>query len=143
MPRTSAIHNRGPAQVHTIDNDVILLRLVDLKKLGPGITDMLRNTALRPGEIEGDMPWFLDGYVTVDQPRDMQMSLALVEATKGFAIARTDSGEILATFERNELVRASDIADRARAEIAVNILTSESDEDVEPEAEVTAEPSAE
>lgn len=125
MATTRGLEHRGPAQVHSIDRDVILLRKVDFKRLGVNIVEMLKVTALRPGEYEGDQPWFLEGYVSVDQPRDFAMSKALLEATKGFAIARTDTGEVVATFARDQLERASGIAERARAEVAVNILAAE------------------
>src|SRR4029077_12487612 len=92
------------------------------------LVDMLRNTPLRPAEPEGDMPWFMDGYVAAEQPRDYQMSVALLEATEGFAIARTDTGSILAEFETKDLVRASEIASQAKAENAVAILLNQSEE---------------
>jgi hypothetical protein len=126
-----AVKHRGPAQIHALDNDVILLRQVDFKRLGPNIVDMLRRTDLRPGEKEGDMPWFLDGYVSVEQPRDMPMSEALLKATIGYALARTDTGEILAEFERDQFARASKIQEKSQSELAVQILL----EDEEGEAE--------
>jgi hypothetical protein len=126
-----AVKHRGPAQIHALDNDVILLRQVDFKRLGPNIVDMLRRTDLRPGEKEGDMPWFLDGYVSVEQPRDMPMSEALLKATIGYALARTDTGEILAEFERDQFARASKIQEKSQSELAVQILL----EDEEGEAD--------
>lgn len=121
----NSIKHQGPAQQHVVDKDVILLRKVDFKRLGVNVVDMLRSTDLRPGEKEGDRPWFLEGYVSNDQPRDYQMSVALMKNTLGFALARTDTGEILHEFERNQLERASKIADRAKAELAVEILLAE------------------
>jgi len=119
---TTSIRHRGPAQKRVLDGEVILLRKVDFKKLGRNIVDMLRVTNLRAGEPEGDMPWFLDGYIAAEQPRDYMISVALLEATQGFAIARTDTGDILAEFETKELARASEIATTARVEMAVDIL---------------------
>lgn len=125
MAETRGIKHKGPAQNRVLDNDVILLRKVDFKKLGPGIVGMLQVTNLRAGEPEGDFPWFLDGYVAAEQPRDIGISRALLDATEGFAIARTDSGKILAEFETSDLVRASRIAESAKAEMAVNIMVEE------------------
>ena len=122
MASTTSIRHRGPAQKRVLDGEVILLRKVDFKKLGRNIVDMLRVTNLRAGEPEGDMPWFLDGYIAAEQPRDYMISVALLEATQGFAIARTDTGDILAEFETKELARASEIATTARVEMAVDIL---------------------
>jgi len=118
-----SIKHKGPAQNRVLDNDVILLRKVDFKKLG-GVVGILQVTNLRPGTPEGDMPWFLDGYVAAEQPRDIGVSRALLEATEGFAIARTDSGEIIANFKTSDLVKASRIAQSAKAELAVNIMVA-------------------
>jgi len=127
VARAKAIHNRGPAQKRVLDSDVILLRKVNFKKLGAGFVDLLRYTPLRPGEPEGDMPWFPDGYIAAEQPRDYLVSVAILGATKGFAIARTDTGEILAEFETKDLERASNIASKAKAELAVAVMLSEGD----------------
>ncbi len=129
------INHRGPAQTRVLDNDVILLREVSFRKLGAGITDMLRQTHLRAGEPEGDQPWFAEGYVAAEQPRDYMISVALLEATTGFAIARTDNGEILAHFEVKEYGKAADIASKARIDMAVNIMMDEG-APVGPEEEV-------
>jgi hypothetical protein len=128
MP-SSAVKHRGPAQVHALDNDVILLRQVDFKRLGGGLVEDLRRTDLRPGEKEGDMPWFLDGFVSADQPRDLMMSEALLRATVGYALARTDTGEILAQFERDQYGKASEVAAKAKPELMVNVLLEEEEAD--------------
>ncbi len=130
MVRTNSIQHRGPAQIHVTDNDVILLRQVDFKRLGPGLTDMLRNTHITPGTPEGDMPWFMEGYIAVDQPRDINMSMAILEATLGFAIARVDTGEVLAQFERNQFERATKVASNSKASYAVGLQMED-----EPEAD--------
>ncbi len=131
MAKASGIQHKGPAQKRVLDNDVILLREVNFKKLGPGLTDTLRTTHLRAGEPEGDQPWFVDGFVAAEQPRDYNMSVALLNATLGFAIARTDNGEILAQFPVNEYVKAADIANKAKIDMAVNILMGEDDAQLE------------
>lgn len=133
-----AIKHRGPAQVHTLDNDVILLRQVDFKRLGANLVSILRTTDLRPGEKEGDMPWFLEGFVSVDHPRDLEMSRAILNATLGFGIARTDTGEVLATFERDQFERASKIAAKSQAQTAVQILMEEEDEEDDLESQVSS-----
>lgn len=136
MARQANIHQRGPAQRRVLDGDVILLRKVNFKKLGAGMVDRLRNTNLRAGEPEGDMPWFLDGYIAAEQPRDYLVSVALLGATKGFAIARTDTGDILAEFGTGDLVRASKIADSAKAELAVDVMLREEDRPSDDEDEM-------
>lgn len=119
--RTSSVKYRGPAQVRVIDRDVILLRKVDFRVLGAGMVERIANTALRPKEYEGDQPWFHDGYVAGEQPRDAMLSEAIMRATTGFAIARTDSGEILAEFGKDEVVRASEITSSAKVQLAIDV----------------------
>lgn len=131
MPTTRAIKHRGPAQTRVLDRDVILLRKVNFKSLGRNFVDTLASTNLRAGEPEGDMPWFMDGYVAAEQPRSYQESLALLDATEGFALARTDTGVILAEFGVDDYVKASDIAYNAKAEVAVNIMADAKKVEVE------------
>lgn len=127
---SSSIKHRGAAQIHALDDDLILLRQVDFKQLGSNVVDMLRNTDIRPGEKEGDQAWFLDGYITCNHPRDYQMSVELLGATTGYGIARTDTGEVLAEFEQNAYSKAAKVADRAHnAKTTVNILLDEEDEE--------------
>jgi hypothetical protein len=129
--RTSDVKHRGPQQVRVIDRDVILLRKVNTRKLGPGLMDRIASTSLRPKEYEGDQPWFMDGYVAGEQPRDALLSKAIMEATIGFAIARTDSGEILAEFGKDEVVRASQITETATVQLAIDVALSETAKDDE------------
>lgn len=128
----NSIQHRGAAQIHALDNDVILLRKVDFKRLGPNLTEMLRNTDIRPGEKEGDQAWFLEDYITVEHPRDYQMSVEILNATVGYGLARTDTGEVLAEFERDQFERASRVAAKSQnREVTVNILL---DDEAEAEA---------
>jgi len=118
-----------------LDGDVILLRKVNFRKMGAGIVDRLRKTALRPGEYEGDQPWFLEGYVAGEQPRDALISEAIMQNTTGFAIARTDSGDILTEFGKDDVVRAENVTHSARIELAVDVALKESAEQDEDEDE--------
>lgn len=127
--RTSSVKHRGPAQKRVIDADVILLRKVNFRKLGPGLVDRIASTALRPKEYEGDQPWFPDGYVAGEQPRDAMLSAAIMNATEGFAIARTDSGEILAEYGKNDVVKASEITRSAKVQLAFDVALDSKDEE--------------
>lgn len=132
---TTQTRHRGPAQKRVLDGDVILLRKVNFRKMGAGIVDRLRKTALRPGEYEGDQPWFLEGYVAGEQPRDALISEAIMQNTTGFAIARTDSGDILTEFGKDDVVRAENVTHSARIELAVDVALKESAEQDEDEDE--------
>jgi hypothetical protein len=123
------IKHRGPAQTRVLDNDVVLLRKLDVRRMGSALMEILYRTRLGGDIKEGDQDWFLDGYVAADQPRDAAMSQAIAENTIGFAIARSDNGEILATFPKNEFRRADEIARTARVELAVDIAMREFDDE--------------
>jgi hypothetical protein len=112
---------RGPAQRYVLDGDVILLRKINVRKVGANIMDMLARTNLRPGELEGDMPWFLDGYVAGEQPRSIELTEAIIAATTGFAVARTDSGDIMVEFNKDEAQKAEDTAHSAKTTLAVDV----------------------
>lgn len=124
---TTTTRHRGPAQKRVLDGDVILLRKVNFRKIGDGIVDLISKTALRPGEYEGDQPWFLDGYIAGEQPRDALISKSIMENTTGFAIARTDSGDILAEFGKNEIVKAENVTHSARVELAVDVALAQAE----------------
>lgn len=126
---TRNIKHRGPAQVRPVDKDVILLRKVNWKKMRPGIIDKIANTSLRPGEKEMTFPWFSDGYVAGEQPRDALVSRAIMEATEGFAIARTDSGEILAEFKKDQVVEAEAVTHGAKTQLAIDVTLNGEDDD--------------
>lgn len=121
MARPANLKHRGPQQKSVLDGDVILLRKIDITKIGGGVYDKIRNASLRQGELEGDQPWFLENYVAGEQPRDAMVSRAIMQATTGFAIARTDSGEILTKFGKNDVVRAEDATHSARITLAVDV----------------------
>lgn len=122
------IRHRGPQQTRVLDRDVILLRRVDFKKMGAGIVERLAQTALRPKEYEGDMPWFPMGYIAGEQPRDALITQSIMQNTIGFAIARTDSGEIIKEFSKNEGPRAEQVTHSARIELAVDVALRESED---------------
>lgn len=126
----SALNHRGPAQKRVLDYDVVVLRKIDPSVLGRPLHTAISKTRIGGDLLEGDQDWFLDNYVAADQPRDAGTSNAIREATIGFAIARSDNGQILATFKRNEFDKVTRVADSARVELAVNVaLEAEGDAD--------------
>ena len=58
-------------------------------------------------------------------PRDAILSAAIKKATTGFAIARTDSGEILAEFGKDQVVEASRITDTAKVQLAIDVTVGD------------------
>lgn len=128
------IKHRGPQQERVMDKDVILLRKLNKRAMGPDLMNILSNTRLGGDIKEGDQDWFLDGYVAADQPRDVMMSQLIAEHTTEYAIARTDSGEILATFPKRDFKRADHVARSARVELAVDIALRETEETADDES---------
>lgn len=130
IQQMTAVNHRGPQQKRVLDGDVILLRKINPAVLGRPLHEALRGTQLGGGNKEGDQDWFLDNYLAADQPRDSNTTKAIIDATVGYAIARTDNGQIIASFNAKEGRRASIIADTARAELAVDIAMREHDDEV-------------
>jgi hypothetical protein len=124
---------RGPAQRTVLDGDVILLRKVNFKKMPPGILERIKNTNLRPKELEGDQPWFLDGYVAGEHPRDIGVTKEIMKATQGFAIAKTETGEIMAEFSKTDVVKAENTAHSAKVTLALNVDLPDEEEEIEEE----------
>ena len=112
---------RGPAQKTVLDGDVILLRKVNFRKMPGGIVERIRNTNLRPKELEGDQPWFLDGYVSGEHPRDVAVSREILKATEGFAIAKTETGEVMTEFSRNDVEKAERVTHSAKVTLAIDV----------------------
>lgn len=126
----------GPAQVLPLDRDVLVLRKINLKKVPAGIIEMLAEGNIAPGVPEYKMPWFSQGYISNDLARHPQVSKWITrEVTKGFAVARTDTGEILKTYTVDELAAADYAVENARTELAilVNLEDEVEDEDDEDE----------
>lgn len=132
---TKQIRHKGPQQVRVLDRDVILLRKIDVRKMGAGIYEKIANTSLSPGELEGDQPWFLEGYVAGEQPRNAMVADAIMRTTLGFAIARTDSGEILAEFDKSEVEKAERVTHSATTQLAVDVALNHADDEGEIDAE--------
>lgn len=120
--------HRGPAQRYVLDGPVILLRKVNFKKIPPGIIGMIQQTNLRPKELEGDQPWFPSGYVAAEQPRNLIVSKALLDATLGYAIADNDTGEILREFKKSDYIEADAVHKSAKVGLRMEV-------DLEPDAE--------
>jgi len=126
--------------------DMIVLRKVDKGALDPATMEIIGDTDLLPHVQEKTMPWFRQGFVANDHPRDSFVSAELVAATDGFAVARSDTGEVLREFTGPDaLVKAERAASGARVQLSVEFDLGDEDESevpAPPETILDPEPDA-
>lgn len=129
---------RGPQQTQVLDRDVLVLRKINFKKLDPGIYDLLADTQLEPDVKEEQMPWFDEGYVANDHPRDAMISAAIIKVTKGFVVARTDNGDILHDFGM-DLAAADKAVQNAKVKLDIDVTLEPDAEDEDEDEDLTPE----
>jgi hypothetical protein len=118
--------------------DLIVLRKVDKGRIDPAIMEIIGDTDLLPHLKESAMPWFKEGFVANDHPRDIMVSDELIAATDGFAVARSDSGEILREYDGPDaLVRAESAASRGKVRVAFDFEFDEKEVEGLPPVPVT------
>lgn len=121
---------KPPQQTTVLDRDVTVVRKLNFKKLPEGIIEILATTNLEPGIHEQQMSWWDEGYVANDHPRDSIISKFLIDNTLGFAVARTDTGEIIHDFGM-DLAAADRAAASAKVKLDVDFELAVEDEDEE------------
>lgn len=131
--------NRVSKDASVLSKDLIVLRRIDMEALDyktgespeeESSLELIGKTNLNPDYKERDMPWFLSGYVANDHPRDSMLNEEIVANTFDFAVARPDTGEILAS--GLTLAKAESAVKGAKVRLSVDI---EIDADEEPPAE--------
>lgn len=136
---------KGPQQITVLSMDLAVLRKIDMNfpgeqpKVRGNIIEMLGLTQLEPGVPESEMPWFSQGFVSNDHPREAIVASKLVQHTIGFAVARTDTGEILREYGPDGMRRAEAAVANAKPVLSAEILMDDEDE-AEDEPEVDAAP---
>jgi hypothetical protein len=121
--RSGAVHF-DPEKVGRLNKPVIVLRKVNVKKLQKRETPT-SDTAwelIGKGQVqlhlrEDQLPWYAEGLIVLDQPRDEKVARDIMRATIGFAIARTDTGEVLKAYGPNNLMEA--IEDAASVTLSI------------------------
>ena len=139
MARTLRSKTKEPQQITPLKRELAVLRKVNMRFPGmsarerDNMQSILALTQLEPGVPESDMSWFSEGYVSNDQARDFIVTEALIAHTLGFAVARTDTGEIVKTYGKSNLKAAEKAVAGARLQLSVDVdLEAEEDE---PEVE--------
>lgn len=123
-----------------LNKPVVVLRKVNINKLQKRANPQA-DTAwelIGKGQVqlhlrEDALPWYAEGLILTEQPRDEKVSRDIMKATLGFAIARSDTGEILKVYGPNGMNEA--IADANSVELTIKPVlqkiapTEEEDED--------------
>lgn len=119
--------------------DMIVLRKIDKGRLDPVTFAIIGETNLLPKVKENTMPWFHQGFVANDHPRDTFVSEELLAATEGFAVARSDTGEVIREYDGpSALIRAESAAAGARVRLTYDIEMEDSEPAGLPPIPVTA-----
>lgn len=120
-----------------LDPTLIVLRKVDVRALSvrenrnaPTIMELIGGGYVEQGVPESDLSWFADGWIVSDQPRTSIVTDEIMQHTLGFAIARTDTGEIVREYPKDGLGAALKAVSTARVELSV---TADLDEEEPPE----------
>lgn len=126
---TGTVHF-NPKQFGRLSQPVIVLRKVNIAKLQtqPTPTSSTAWELIGKGHVqlhvrEERLPWYAQGLIVNDQPRDEKVARDIVKATIGFAIARTDTGEVLKVYGPNDLEKAQTDAKNARMSIKADIVS--------------------
>ena len=106
MPKArAAIYD--PVKVGRTAQDFIVLTKVNTRPLktivnGSSLWERIGQGQLLLHETEATFPWMDQGYVVTEQPRTNDLTQGIIDNTRGFAVANTDTMEIVATFPSYE-----------------------------------------
>lgn len=107
-----------PEKFGRLNRPVVVLRKVDVRKLQHR-ANPTADTAwelIGKGQVqlhlrEDQLPWYGQGLIVNDQPRDEKVARDIMRATVGFAIARSDTGEILKAYGPDKMNEAIEDAE--------------------------------
>lgn len=137
--KNGAIHY-NPEKFGRLSKAVVVLRKVNINKLLKRETPTA-DTAwelIGKGQVqlhlkESDLPWYEQGLIVLDQPRDEKVARDIMKATLGFAVARSDTGEVLKAYGPNGLSEA--IADAEGITLTIKpMITKVASDEEEDEA---------
>lgn len=133
MARKSA-----PINVSRLAPPLVVLRKVDVRALSRRLPNEVESTwdfigkgQVDAGVNESETVWYGEGLILNDQPRSGGVTDEIIANTLGFAVARTDNGEIVDEYPT--LVAAE--AAVASARLSVNVSVEQDD----PEDEIPAD----
>ena len=138
---------KPPQQQTVLGRELAVLRKIDFHKMNPNIAEMVALTQLEPDVAESEMAWFQSGYISNGHPRSSDVAEEIMATTVGFAVGRTDTGEIIQEFTgADALMKAERAVAGAKVTLAIDVDLDEEEEveaEIEPfeaEAEITEDP---
>lgn len=130
-----------PQKFGRLRDPVIVLRKVNVKKLQRRETptadtawELIGKGQLQLHVKESSLPWYEQGLIVVEQPRDEKVSRDIMKATLGFAIARSDTGEVLKAYGPDGLLEAIGDANSVTLSIKPQIVRTKTAEEEDEEA---------
>lgn len=134
----AAIHY-DPQKYGRLKDPVIVLRKVNPAKLQhretPQSSTAWELIGLGQAQLhlkEKRLPWYEQGLIMNDNPRDEKVARDVEKATIGFAIARSDTGEVLKVYGPDALDQAIEDAQGVRLTIKASVqkmVIKEDDDD--------------
>jgi hypothetical protein len=144
-----SVRNSKVATPGRLDGPLVILRKVDVAPLSiranrqaPTTMELIGQGYAEQGVEEKDLIWFRDGYILNDQPRTSIITDEIMAHTLGFAIARTDNGEIVREGGPDSLGAMIAAVAGARIELSVGVELADDDmpDDFDPDVDpATAE----
>lgn len=127
-----------------LDAPLIVIRKVRVSAMNkrpnkrtPSIWEKIGLGHLEQGTEERETVWYEDGYVVNDQPRSHLLTEEIMKNTLGFAVARTDNGEIIHETGPEGLVECERAISGASFKISVGVNVDEAvDDEDEEDADV-------
>lgn len=117
-----------PQKLGRLNKPVIVLRKVNVKKLQRRETrdastpwELIGRAQVQLHLREDALPWYEQALIVNDQPRDEKVNRDIEKATIGFAVARSDTGEVIATYGPDGLAEAEETAASVRLSIKPQI----------------------
>lgn len=114
---TRGVVHFEPEKFGRLNKPIVVLRKVNVTRLSHRANKNAETAweLIGKGQVqlhlrEDSLPWYADGFIINDQPRDEKVARDIVRNTLGFAIARSDTGEILKVYGPDGMNEAIDDA---------------------------------
>ena len=113
----SGVVHFDPEKFGRLKDAVLVLRKVNINKLqhranpqADTAWELIGKGQVQLHLYEYQLPWYKDGFIINDNPRDEKVARDIMKATIGFALARSDTGEVIKVYGPSEMQAAYDDA---------------------------------